>query len=44
VKISHLPFLDDVPMSVDPGHRREVCNLLKNHFPTQFIFTTHDNI
>lgn len=37
--------LDDVLMSVDAGHRREVCNMLKKHFPnTQFIFTTHDNI
>lgn len=37
--------LDDVFMSVDTGHRREVCNLLKEKFPnTQFIFTTHDDI
>jgi recombinational DNA repair ATPase RecF len=37
--------LDDVLMSVDAGHRREVCNLLKEAFPdTQFIFTTHDEI
>lgn len=37
--------LDDVLMSVDSGHRREVCNLLKNKFPdTQFILTTHDPI
>lgn len=37
--------LDDVLMSVDSGHRREVCNLLKQKFPdTQFIFTTHDDI
>ncbi len=37
--------LDDVLMSVDAGHRREVCNMLKKHFPkTQFIFTTHDDI
>jgi recombinational DNA repair ATPase RecF len=37
--------LDDVLMSVDAGHRREVCGLLKRHFPqTQFIFTTHDEI
>jgi chromosome segregation ATPase len=35
--------LDDVLMSVDRGHRREVCSLLKTHFPhTQFIVTTHD--
>ena len=37
--------LDDVLMSVDSGHRREVCKLLKREFPnTQFIMTTHDNI
>lgn len=37
--------LDDVLMSVDAGHRREVCALLKENFPnTQFIFTTHDEI
>lgn len=37
--------LDDVLMSVDSGHRKEVCNLLKSEFPaTQFIFTTHDRV
>ncbi len=37
--------LDDVLMSVDAGHRRQVCTLLKERFPqTQFIFTTHDEI
>ena len=37
--------LDDVLMSVDAGHRREVCNLLKAKFPTtQFVLTTHDNV
>jgi hypothetical protein len=37
--------LDDVLMSVDAGHRREVCKLLKERFPqTQFILTTHDEI
>jgi hypothetical protein len=37
--------LDDVLMSVDTGHRREVCNLLKERFPnTQFILTTHDEV
>ncbi len=37
--------LDDVLMSVDAGHRREVCNLLKEQFSnTQFILTTHDRI
>ena len=37
--------LDDVLMSVDATHRREVCTLLKRQFPdTQFIITTHDPI
>ncbi|MGL6029426.1 MAG: ATP-binding protein, partial [Legionella sp.] len=37
--------LDDVLMSVDAEHRREVCILLKHKFPhTQFILTTHDDI
>ena len=37
--------LDDVLMSIDVGHRREVCKLLKHEFPnTQFILTTHDKI
>lgn len=37
--------LDDVLMSVDSGHRREVCTLLKKEFPnTQFVMTTHDKI
>jgi len=37
--------LDDVLMSIDASHRREVCNLLKERFPdTQFILTTHDPI
>ncbi len=37
--------LDDVLMSVDAGHRREVCSLIKKEFPdTQFILTTHDQI
>lgn len=36
---------DDVLMSVDTGHRRDVCRLLKAEFPnTQFILTTHDRI
>lgn len=40
-----LAVLDDVLMSVDAGHRREVCTLLKGEFPhTQFIMTTHDPI
>ncbi len=37
--------LDDVLMSVDTGHRRDVCRLLKSKFPnTQFILTTHDRV
>lgn len=37
--------LDDVLMSVDTGHRREVCRLLKTKFPnTQFVMTTHDRV
>jgi hypothetical protein len=37
--------LDDVLMSVDRDHRREVCALLKKRFPgTQFILTTHDEV
>lgn len=40
-----LSVLDDVLMSVDAGHRREVCSLLKLQFPkTQFILTTHDPV
>lgn len=38
-----LAILDDVVMSVDKQHRRELCKLLKDAFPdTQFIITTHD--
>jgi len=37
--------MDDVVMSVDHGHRKQFCTLLKTHFPdTQFIITTHDNV
>jgi hypothetical protein len=37
--------LDDVLMSIDAGHRREVCALMKREFPnTQFVVTTHDLI
>jgi ABC-type branched-subunit amino acid transport system ATPase component len=37
--------LDDVLMSVDSGHRRQACALLRKQFPhTQFIMTTHDPI
>lgn len=38
-------ILDDVLMSVDAGHRKEVCALLKRDFKdTQFVMTTHDPI
>lgn len=41
----NLAVLDDVLMSVDTNHRREICNLLKQYFPdTQFVLTTHDEI
>lgn len=37
--------LDDVLMSVDSGHRREVSKMLCDQFPnTQFLLTTHDEI
>jgi len=37
--------LDDVLMSVDSGHRREVSRMLKSEFPnTQFVLTTHDEV
>ena len=37
--------LDDVVMSVDRGHRKDFCRLLKTRFPdTQFIITTHDKV
>ena len=37
--------LDDVVMSVDKGHRRRVCELLRTEFSgTQFIITTHDDV
>lgn len=32
-------------MSVDHGHRKKFCRLLKDHFPgTQFIITTHEKV
>lgn len=38
-----LTVLDDVVMSVDSLHRRQICALLKEHFPErQFLITTHD--
>jgi hypothetical protein len=37
--------LDDVVMSVDQGHRKQFCSLLRTRFPdTQFIITTHDKV
>jgi len=36
-------ILDDVIMSIDRGHRRNICALLKDAFPDkQLIITTHD--
>lgn len=38
-----LAVLDDVVMSVDRQHRKEICALLRKEFPnTQFLITTHD--
>ena len=38
-----LIVLDDVMMSVDTGHRKDVCRLLAEHFgQCQFVITTHD--
>jgi len=38
-----LIVLDDVVMSVDTEHRKELCNLLKKYYSDkQFIITTHD--
>lgn len=38
-----LIILDDVVMSVDADHRRQVCSLLARSFPNnQFFITTHD--
>jgi hypothetical protein len=38
-----LVILDDVVMSVDAEHRRQLCNLLEQFFPDrQFLITTHD--
>ncbi len=35
--------LDDVVMSIDRGHRRATCSVLKSFFPDkQFIITTHE--
>lgn len=41
--IIQIIILDDVLMSVDFEHRRNVCSLLKTYFPDkQLIITTHD--
>lgn len=41
-KIS-LTILDDVVMSIDSDHRKDLCKLLKSHFSDrQFFITTHD--
>ena len=41
--IIDLVVLDDVVMSVDAGHRRELCRILKEEFPSkQFVITTHE--
>jgi predicted transcriptional regulator len=38
-----LIILDDVVMSVDAGHRRQICRLLSDNLPgRQFLITTHD--
>ena len=38
-----LIVLDDVVMSVDTGHRKEICRLINEYFPdSQFVITTHD--
>jgi recombinational DNA repair ATPase RecF len=38
-----LVILDDVVMSVDAGHRRQICRLLSEKLPgRQFLITTHD--
>jgi len=40
-----LTILDDVVMSVDADHRRQLCRLFANAFPKrQFLITTHDKI
>ncbi len=40
---SNLVVLDDVVMSIDSGHRKSICRLLKEKFSeNQFIITTHD--
>ncbi|MFC1912690.1 AAA family ATPase [Chloroflexota bacterium] len=41
--IIDLIILDDVVMSVDADHRRNICGILSTSFPNnQFLITTHD--
>jgi recombinational DNA repair ATPase RecF len=43
--IINLLVLDDVVMSVDTGHRKKLCTVIKTCFPNkQFLLTTHDKI
>ena len=38
-----LIVLDDVVMSIDTDHRRDLCRMLRKFFPCrQFVITTHD--
>lgn len=38
-----LTILDDVVMSVDSEHRREICSIITKYYPKrQFLITTHD--
>jgi energy-coupling factor transporter ATP-binding protein EcfA2 len=40
-----IALLDDVMMSIDTGHRKRLCELLKKEFSnTQLIITTHDPV
>ena len=40
-----LVALDDVVMSVDADHRKEICRLIQDNFANrQFIITTHDRV
>lgn len=41
--IINLIILDDVVMSVDTDHRRQLCTVIRTFFPDrQFLITTHD--
>lgn len=41
----NIAVLDDVVMSIDRQHRKQLCRLLEEHFPdTQFVITTHDRV